>query len=597
MKNYIYLILILLISSCSDFFDLEPTSEISANNYFNSERALRIYTNGFLSRGLPSPAALTRGDQYSDISVTSVTEGFLRENYTPRDANNWGVGNWSALHNINYFLSNMYDAAEYVNDDLIMKHYEGVGRFWRAWFYWDKVKTFGDVPWYDAPIDPDDEESLYKPRDNRDFVMNKVLEDLNFSVDNCLTSGEFRDKNVINKYVALALKSRICLYEGTYRKYHNLGDHEGWLRESLLASEELMNNSDYDLFGETGSEETNYSRLFKSKSPIYKEIILSNEMSTDEGRLHDATWWYASPSYGNRNSATKAFVNMYLTLDGTPFTNKTDYNAIEFKEEFHNRDYRLKQTIITPEYVKRVSGGETNDFSKILPDLGSQLTYYRIMKWNIDDDSYESTTRSDNSLSVFRFGEILLNYAEAKAELGEMGIQEWNRSIRRLRERSGVNGIAPTNADPYLVNYYDGLSDMWILEVRRERTIEMFMENVRRDDLMRWKMGHKLVVEFDGLYIPEIGKPFDLNGDGKNDLCFYSTSIPRPPQTENGVTYVQITVNENDASTTFKVNEDNCLVYNLYREWKDYKYLYPIPQTALNINPNLGQNEGWDKFE
>ena len=88
----------------------------------------------------------------------------------------------------------------------------------------------------------------------------------------------------------------------------------------------------------------------------------------------------------------------------------------------------------------------------------------------------------------------------------------------------------------------------------------MFMENVRRDDLMRWKMGHKLAMEFDGIYIPQLGVPFDLNGDGSNDLCFYSTSTPRPGTTESGVTYVQITENEGDAATTFGINSDRCLV-------------------------------------
>lgn len=143
--------------------------------------------------------------------------------------------------------------------------------------------------------------------------------------------------------------------------------------------------------------------------------------------------------------------------------------------------------------------------------------------------------------------------------------------------------------------YYPGVTDKWVLEVRRERTIEMYVENVRRDDLVRWKMGPKLAVEFAGLYIPEVGKPFDMNGDGKNDICFYSTSIPRPSTLEPGVTYVQITVNETDAATGFGINADNCLVYKLERNWQDHKYLYPIPKEAYDINPNLlPQNPGWE---
>src|SRR5690606_26589620 len=120
------------------------------------------------------------------------------------------------------------------------------------------VKMFGDVPWYDQPIDADDEGQLYKGRDPREFVIGKVLEDLNFAVNNCSDDSKFVDKNVINKYVALALKSRICLYEGTFRKYHGVADSELWLRESLAASEELMNNSPYSLVNIVGEEDKNY---------------------------------------------------------------------------------------------------------------------------------------------------------------------------------------------------------------------------------------------------------------------------------------------------------------------------------------------------
>lgn len=600
MKKIIYITLIVLgfisIASCSDFLNEEPVNKISGEVYFNSEKALKIYATGFVEKLMPSVASLTRGDQFSDICVTTQTEAFLKVNdYTAQSATNWRTSHWTQLHNINYYLTNMHEAAPYVQNDEIMKHYEGIGRFWRAWFYWEKVKTFGDVPWYDKPIDRDDEEQLYKSRDKREFVMEKILEDLDFASTYCSTDDKFVNANVINRYVAMALKARICLYEGTYRKYHGLSDSESWLRESLEATEYMMENSPYSLISNPGEEMTNYSKVFKSIAPQYQEVIFANEMSDELNRFHDASWYYASGTAGQRNSATKAFVNMFLNLNGTRFTDQPNYNKVEFKDEFRNRDYRLRQTIITPYYEKIVSGTRTNDFSKVFPGLGSQLTYYRIIKWNTDNDANESNTSSANSLSVFRYAEILLAYAEAKAELGEMNTTEWNRSIRLLRERSGVDGRTPDVADPYLMAYYPGVTDKWILEVRRERTIEMYVENVRRDDLVRWKMGPKLTVEFAGLYIPKVGKAFDMDGDGKNDIYFYSTSIPRPTTLEPGVTYVQITANEGDAATGFGINSDNCLVYKLEREWQDYKYLYPIPKEAYDINQNLlPQNPGWE---
>ena len=164
-----------LLASCQSFFDEDPVYSTTTDTFFNSETALETYAIGFLESHLPSAATLTRGDQYSDICVTTQTEGFLKTGgYSAQQANNWARGNWRPLYNVNYYLKHMKDAAPYV-DDATMKHYEGVGRFWRAWFYWDKVKTFGDVPWYDEPIDPEDMVALYKPRDSREYVMELSL--------------------------------------------------------------------------------------------------------------------------------------------------------------------------------------------------------------------------------------------------------------------------------------------------------------------------------------------------------------------------------------------------------------------------------------
>ena len=126
--------------------------------------------------------------------------------------------------------------------------------------------------------------------------------------------------------MALALKSRICLYEGTWRKYHGLDGSEEWLRACVAASEELMGDSPYSLVSTAGEETTNYSKVFKSEEPQYTEVILANEFNATLNRFHDASWYYASGSYGQRNSGPKAFVNMYLNLDGTRFTDKDGYN-------------------------------------------------------------------------------------------------------------------------------------------------------------------------------------------------------------------------------------------------------------------------------
>ena len=588
MKNRKIISLLVLTSlglaSCADFFEREPFSQVGADTFFRSEKNVVLFVNGLLQKNMPGYATLTYGDQYSDLMAVNSTSDFLKTEWSPEKQTGWDVSDWSNIYNVNYFLSRLPEAASDVNNDAKMKHYEGVGRFWRAWLYYTKVQTFGAVPWYDKPIDPEDEKELYKGRDSREFVMEKILEDLNFAATYCLTDKAYVNNSQINRWVVLAFKARVCLYEGTYRKYHTeLGlesSAERWLREAVSACETLMNESPYSLVHSPANLKTQWRKLFTSEEVDYQEIIFANEFSEELLRFHSATWKFTSGSYGARWSLSKAFVNTYLMLDGSRFTDRSNYNQTEFTEEVQNRDYRLMQSIITPGYSKKVAGVDT----PTAPDFSLTLTGYQVIKWTLDDDKYEGTNNSINSLPVFRFAEVLLNYAEAKAELGEFGEGEWNQTIKLLRERAGVNGKAPLSADPYLIAYYDNqTSDKWILEIRRERAIELLLENLRYEDLMRWKLGKLLEKEWDGIYIPEKEKAYDLNGDGINDVCVTDGK----PGTEKGVFYIDLTKGQ------YTLNADNCLVYNETRMWADRKYLHPIPKTAGIINPALGQNEGW----
>ncbi len=590
MKNYKTISLLALLTlgfaSCTNFFEREPFSQVGADTFFRSEKDVVLYVNGLLQKNMPGYTTLTYGDQYSDLMAVNSTSDFLKTAWSAEKQTGWETSDWANIYNVNYFLSRLYEAASAVGDDSKMKHYEGVGRFWRAWLYYSKVQTFGPVPWYDKPIDPEDEEALYKGRDSREFVMDKVLEDLNFAATHCLSDRAYVNNSQINHWVALAFKARVCLYEGTYRKYHTeLGlesSTEKWLREAVSACETLMNESPYSLVHSPASLKTQYRKLFTSQEIDYQEVILANEFSEDLLRFHSATWKFTSGSYGARWSLSKAFVNTYLMLDGSRFTDRTDYEKTEFTEEVKNRDYRLMQSVITPGYSKKVAGVDTQK----APDFSLTLTGYQIIKWTLDDDRYEGTNNSTNSLPVFRFAEVLLNYAEAKAELGEFGETEWNQTIKLLRERAGVNSKVPLAADPYLIDYYaNQTTDKWILEIRRERAIEMLLENLRYEDLMRWKLGSLLEKEWTGIYIPEKEKAYDLNGDGINDVCVTDGK----PGTEKGVFYIDLSKGQ------YTLDKNNCLIYNETRMWADRKYLHPIPKTACVINPALGQNDGWEE--
>ncbi len=568
------------LSSCQDYLTVYPDNMMSSEEFLQTEKDMEIYCNGFIQRMLPGGTTLCYADANCDNVATRTSTSFLIDDtWRPEDQGGWS---WTSLRDVNWFLDNLQRAKSNVSE-ATLNHYEGVGRFWRAYFYYEKVQTFGDVPWYDHELQSTDNEALYKPRDTREFVMDKILEDLNFASQHCSSDIKVvASSTKVSRWVALAFKARVCLYEGTYRKYHpEIGLQSSankFLREAANACEILMQESPYGLVKD-GDVTTQYRALFTSDNLDTREVIFGVAYKTGV-RMHNVTWYTLSASAGSSWSMTKQFVNQYLMLDGTRFTDKEGYETMSYTEEFKNRDNRMAQTLLSPNYLRKVNGV----VQPVAPEWGITNTGYEIIKWVIDDDVHIGITTTANSLPLFRFGEVLLNYAEAKAELGEMNETIWNQTIRQLRERAGVNGAVPATYDPYLANYYlNQTTDKWILEIRRERAVEMASELVRYDDIMRWKMGKLLELPWYGIYIDELDKGYDLNGDGKIDLTVSTTGSASTSRVVLG--------------SAFRLSEgDHGYIeygYNINRMWTDRKYLRPIPATAYQMNPNLGQNPGW----
>lgn len=578
----ILLVLSIVFVSCENFLHSDPMDEIAAENFFNTEVDMELYANGLIQRMLPAATTIAWGDQYADNIATNTSTTFLAGAWTADQQGGWGQGTWGDLRNINYFIENVDQANV---DEHIRNHYEGVGRFWRAWFYYDMVRTFGDVPWYDSPLDVDDEDQLYKPRDSREYVMEKVLEDLTYAATHCLTDNRYvSTSSRINKWVALAFKSRVALFEGTYRKYHtHLGLAESadiFLHAAADAAKELMDTGPYSLINQAGDIETQYRSMFINENVQTQEVIFANIFSEELNRLNEVSRRFNSATFGSRWSLTKQFVNTYLMLDGSRFTDKDGFEEMPFTEETENRDYRLQQTIRTPGYSRTVAG---NPDTPTAPDFSITLTGYQPIKWSLDNDIYDGQAAS-NSIPIIRYAEVLLNYAEAKAELNQFSDEDWNITIKLLRERAGVNGEPPVNADPYLIDYYlNQTTDKWLLEVRRERGIEMVFENLRFDDIMRWRLGELIERPWYGIYIPSKNTTFDLNGDGRNDLAIVDAG-----ESIEGV--YNLVISENYRLT----NGDSGYIEYFYpRQWEDFKYLRPIPTSAIVNNPNLEQNPGW----
>lgn len=310
--------------------------------------------------------------------------------------------------------------------------------------------------------------------------------------------------------------------------------------------------------------------------------------------FNDANWWWTSATYGARVSFIRTFVNTYLNIDGTPFTSKAGYETMPFAEEVKGRDMRLQQTIRMGSY-KRLNGGVQQPAP---PVFSYTYTGYQPIKWTLDDTYYDGGSRNDNSISILRYAEVLLNYAEAKAELGLFTDADWVRTIGALRSRAGITGgltAKPVVADPYLTtNYFPGISDPALLEIRRERGIELALEGLRFYDIVRWKRGELMDKVWNGFYVPALDLPLDLNGDGSNDVVFYKE---RPATQLPGVTYVNVAATINGGANPQRLSNDTygelTWLSNITRKWEEKYYLYPIPEADRQMNPKLGQNPGW----
>ena len=291
MKRIIYAALACLtFASCEDFLDKQPIEQIGTDEYFKDEASLEKYTNGFLNSYTPSSGDVTRGDGNCDIIEVKQTSSYLYQPvWNSSLQGGWSNSTWNFVYYINTFLERMHEAQGV--SEAAFAHYEGTARFWRAWNYFELVKTFGGVPWYDHVVRSDSEEDLYKPRDSREYVMERVLEDLNYACEHCYTSEAWVDNQKINRYIALAIKSRICLFEGTYRKYHNLNldghDANFYLDLAAKAALEIIEKGPYKLY-QTGHPEKDYLTLFAQKDASPEEYILAIKFDYAIGARHNA---------------------------------------------------------------------------------------------------------------------------------------------------------------------------------------------------------------------------------------------------------------------------------------------------------------------
>ena len=496
--------------SCEEWLDKYPLAQMSPETFFSNENELQAFSNKFYTV-FPSDGLY---NEYWDNIIHNDLPQEMRGGRTiPASGGGW---TWTDLRDINTLLEYSVNC----KDLDVRNHYDALARFFRAYFYFEKIKRFGDVPWYAKPIGSADAE-LNRPRDSREYVMQRMIEDIDFAIRYLPAK---HDLYRITKWTALALKSRFCLFEGTFRKYHDIdlpeNDWKYYLSLSAKASEEFITNSGYGLYT-SGGTQTAYRDLFVSEDAQQIEVVLARDYNKGLSVFHNSTFYSLNTSYG-RPGLTRKIVASYLMADGTRFTDKAGWETMEFRDECRNRDPRLAQSIRTPGYTR------INSTKVEVPSLSTCMTGYQPIKFVAPADfGSDGYNLSYTDLPIIRTAEIYLNYAEAKAELGTLTQADIDLSIKKLRDRVGMPNLdmdhANANPDPYLSAPETGYPNVTgpnkgvLLEIRRERTIELLQEGHRYYDLIRWKEGKAFTQPLLGLYIPSKGE-YDLDGDGTPDI-------------------------------------------------------------------------------
>ncbi len=593
-KNIILYSFIALLSGtagCSDMLDEYPLDAISPETYYNNADELRSATNQFY--GMFPGAASGYTESADVVCIFNLPAEVQGIRTVPTSGGGW---NWEYLRAVNFYLSHSVRC-----DDVdAREHFDGIARFFRAYFYFEKVKRFGEVPWFDRELSSTDPE-LFRPRDSRDFIMDKILDDLTYAINNI---SDKKDLYNVTHWTALALKSRICLFEGTFRKYHGIPGYEKFLNECATASKLFIDNAPYAIY-QTGAQP--YRDLFSSMNAIEEEVILARDYDRSQNVMHEANANTLSPTYG-RPGMNKKIVNSYLMTNGDRFTDQPGYKTMQYYDEMQNRDPRLTQTVVGPGYMRINSDAVSS------PNFGASTTGYQITKW-VTDASGDGYMGSSNDYILFRAAEVYLNYAEAKAELGTLTQEDLKISIKKIRDRVGMPNIdmdaANANPDPYLCALESGYQNVTgpnkgvILEIRRERTIELLLEGFRYYDIIRWKEGKVFEQPYKGMYFPGLTQGsgdnrydvFDMNdgtvGDKeKVDICIYTG---KKPSVKNIRKFYKL----GDEFVLTDGDKGNIICHDIEKEprqWReDRDYLYPIPtQERLLSNGTLSQNPNWD---
>lgn len=528
------LILFLSISGCSDYLDREPLTSLSPGSFWNTEKDLRMALNYCYNQmnrawNLDNQSADCFANVGNNVSSGTLTPSNTDDNWTKA---------YTVIRITNDFLNN-YQLAQ-VSDD-IKNRYAGEARFFRGYFYFNLIKRFGDVPYVIETLDLNSPE-LYEARESKDKILEKIIEDLEFAESHIpVKSSISSDVGRITKGTVQAFMARVCLYYGTYYKFHSQGNPALYLQKAKDAAKRVIDSKEYGLY-------ENYRDLFLTPGEDSKEHILSYRYSEEANTYNDRI---RSVIIDFKQEPTKNLADAFLCKDGLPIgksSYKTEYLPVG--AEFENRDPRMALTLWKP--------GDSFMGEPFLPNLANQTrTGYMFKKYG-DEASYTSLQSRIDEILI-RYAEVLLIYAEATYELDDrISDEDLNLSVNTLRNRF----VGHTDKLPALTNAFVSTHGLNMREeIRRERRVELASESFRYDDLIRWKTA-------------ETELPGEILG-AKFDREAYSEFVPGKDINLNHDEFIIV---QSGSSRSFDVNKH---------------YLFPLPLRELSLNSQLQQNPGW----
>lgn len=534
--KYIVLVAVMALTGCSGFLEKEPLVTLSPGSFWKTESDLRLALNMLYKKMNRSYNIDNRSADTFAASGNDISSG----TYTPPNKDDTWVNCYKWIRITNDFLAN-YQNAELSED--VLNRYAGEARFFRAYYYYQLVTRFGDVPLITTTLDLDSPE-LQFPRESKDKIWDLIIEDLEFATAHIPVKSQMKsDVGRITKGVAQSFLARTMLYAGTHYKYHTGANFEKYLQKAREAAKGVIDSGEYSLYSD-------YRNLFLFPGIDSEEHILSYRYSEEVGEMNRAR----AVIYDYDCEPTKYMADNFLCKDGLPIS-KSSYKVeyLPLGKEFENRDPRMALTIWKP--------GDPFSGAPFVPNLSNQTrTGYMFKKAGVEEAFTYVPTAVYVDEILLRYAEVLLIFAEVTHELnGHISDEELNISLNLLRDRfKGDENCLPHLTNDFVTKNGLNMRD----EIRRERRAEFSGEALRYDDIIRWKIADTelpraiLGAKFDADAYPNVKPGKDIILD------------------ENGFILVQ-----SKGSRSFDPNKN---------------YLYPLPLRELSLNSNLKQNTGWE---